>query len=242
MRGITTLWKVGVFVVAAIVAGSVAYVLIARRPTGSDPTGGTLPPILPPSENEPSCKTSRPESGARCVRGDVVRVIDGDTLVVEGNPSIRLVLVSAPELSAPGGPASKDYLANLCLGSSAVVDEDDFQVGDDPYGRVLAVISCGGTNANAAMISSGHAATYYEYCSQSEFGSEAWTGCSSPPPPPPRGNCDPAYPDVCIPSPPPDLDCDETSFRNFRVLPPDPHHFDGDGDGIGCERDYSSDR
>jgi hypothetical protein len=48
-------------------------------------------------------------------------------------------------------------------------------------------------------------------------------------------NCDSAYPTVCIPSPPPDLDCKEISFRNFKVLSPDPHRFDGDKDGIGCE-------
>ena len=49
------------------------------------------------------------------------------------------------------------------------------------------------------------------------------------------GNCDPAYPTVCIPPPPPDLDCGDIAFRNFRVLAPDPHNFDGDGDGVGCE-------
>jgi len=48
--------------------------------------------------------------------------------------------------------------------------------------------------------------------------------------------CDKSYPDVCIPSPPPDLDCKDISHRNFRVLPPDPHRFDHDKDGIGCER------
>ena len=36
------------------------------------------------------------------------------------------------------------------------------------------------------------------------------------------------HPDVCIPSPPPDLNCDGIPYRNFQVLPPDPHHFDGD--------------
>ncbi len=52
-----------------------------------------------------------------------------------------------------------------------------------------------------------------------------------------RGDaCDPAYPDVCIPPPPPDLDCADIPFRRFTVLPPDPHHFDGGGDGLGCER------
>jgi len=45
----------------------------------------------------------------------------------------------------------------------------------------------------------------------------------------------PAYPTVCIPSPPPDLDCGQISYRNFKVLAPDPHRFDGDNDGIGCE-------
>lgn len=49
------------------------------------------------------------------------------------------------------------------------------------------------------------------------------------------GNCDPAYPDVCIPSPPPDLDCSDIPYRDFKVLAPDPHNFDRDGDGIGCE-------
>jgi micrococcal nuclease len=50
------------------------------------------------------------------------------------------------------------------------------------------------------------------------------------------GGCDPSYPTVCIPPPPPDLDCGDIRQRRFRVLPPDPHHFDGGGDGIGCER------
>lgn len=51
----------------------------------------------------------------------------------------------------------------------------------------------------------------------------------------PRTNCDPSYPTVCIPPPPPDLDCGDISYRRFKVLPPDPHRFDGDKDGIGCE-------
>jgi hypothetical protein len=47
--------------------------------------------------------------------------------------------------------------------------------------------------------------------------------------------CDPSYPDICIPSPPPLLNCRDIPHRNFRVLPPDPHGFDTDQDGIGCE-------
>jgi len=47
--------------------------------------------------------------------------------------------------------------------------------------------------------------------------------------------CDASYPTVCIPLYPPDLDCGEISDRNFKVSPPDPHGFDPDEDGIGCE-------
>lgn len=52
---------------------------------------------------------------------------------------------------------------------------------------------------------------------------------------PTRGNCDPSYPTVCIPSPPPDLDCGEIYERRFQVVGSDPHRFDGDNDGVGCE-------
>lgn len=47
--------------------------------------------------------------------------------------------------------------------------------------------------------------------------------------------CHASYPTVCIPPPPPDLDCKHISYRRFKVLPPDPHNFDSDHDGIGCE-------
>ena len=60
-----------------------------------------------------------------------------------------------------------------------------------------------------------------------------------PPPPPPRGKCAASYPGVCIPPPPPDLNCPDIPYRNFRVrwdVPnPDPHRFDGNRNGIGCE-------
>lgn len=63
--------------------------------------------------------------------------------------------------------------------------------------------------------------------------------------PPANGECDPSYPDVCIP---PvwvygDLDCRDVPYARFRVIGVDPHRLDGpyDGsnpyepDGIGCE-------
>jgi micrococcal nuclease len=67
------------------------------------------------------------------------------------------------------------------------------------------------------------------------------TTVTTPPPPTTTADttastkCDASYPTVCIPPPPPDLNCRDVPYRNFKVLPPDPHGFDGDHDGIGCE-------
>jgi hypothetical protein len=65
------------------------------------------------------------------------------------------------------------------------------------------------------------------------------SGAKPPPPPPSGGKCAASYPTVCIPPPPPDLDCGDISYRDFRVrwdvADPDPHRFDGNGDGVGCE-------
>jgi hypothetical protein len=47
--------------------------------------------------------------------------------------------------------------------------------------------------------------------------------------------CDPSYPTVCIKPPPPDLDCPDIPYTNFKVIGSDPHRFDGDNDGVGCE-------
>ena len=56
------------------------------------------------------------------------------------------------------------------------------------------------------------------------------------PPPAEETVCDSSYPNLCISPPPPDLDCSNDGVpENFQVLPPDPHGFDSDNDGIGCE-------
>ncbi|MCZ7535117.1 MAG: hypothetical protein M5T61_03625 [Acidimicrobiia bacterium] len=33
----------------------------------------------------------------------------------------------------------------------------------------------------------------------------------------------------------PDLDCADVTERRFTVVAPDPHRFDADGNGLGCE-------
>lgn len=58
---------------------------------------------------------------------------------------------------------------------------------------------------------------------------------------PQEQECDPSYPDVCIPPDADDYDCEGGSGDGpnyiegpLQVLPPDPHDLDPDGDGLGC--------
>jgi hypothetical protein len=50
-----------------------------------------------------------------------------------------------------------------------------------------------------------------------------------------QSNCDSSYPDFCIPSPPPNLNCPNIPQKRFTVSGSDPHGFDRDNDAIGCE-------
>lgn len=192
-----------------------------------------------------------------CFTAIVTRIVDGDTLdvtTVDNNNTIRirLALTNTPEIGQPLYSEATRFTATLCsVDSTAVIDEDDGQT-QGSYGRMISKVYCQDKILNAELLNAGLATIDTRFCNESEFANEGWAqqyGCKqttqqtqppsvapSPPSTPPQGkNCDPSYPDVCIPPPPPDLDCDEIPYRNFRVLPPDPHHFDRDKDGIGCE-------
>ena len=121
------------------------------------------------------------------------------------------------------------------------------------FGRLLAYVEFAGQDFNATLVELGFARVYTEGTASREpyylelesaarsEGEGLWGECEGTPAAPlpatpaiPR-SCDPSYPTVCISPPPPDLDCREIPHRNFTVLPPDPHRFDGDKDGVGCE-------
>ena len=49
------------------------------------------------------------------------------------------------------------------------------------------------------------------------------------------GKCDSSYPDICISANSAKLSCFDIPYKNFKVLSPDRHKFDSDGDSMGCE-------
>ena len=160
------------------------------------------------------------------------------------------------------GPEASARTARLLPPGTAVrLVTDPGQDTRDRYARLLAYVYRGdrATSVNLALVATGYARAYvydrsrpFRYAAaylRAESRARAarrglWgppcNGRTSAPAPsraadPARPGCDPSYPDVCIPPPPPDLDCRDVPFHDFRVLPPDPHHFDGGGDGVGCE-------
>jgi micrococcal nuclease len=182
---------------------------------------------------------------AGCFTDYVTRIVDGDTIHT-ATLKIRLSLTNTPETYQEGFNEATEFTEKLCpVGSEILVDQDDLQKVDQ-YGRVLAKVFCGDKVLNSELLYNGHANILTQYCSTSEFSGEAWAkryGCAYEEPPKTttpstqtqQPSCDPSYPDFCIPPPPPDLDCKDIPQKRFTVLSPDPHRFDGDKDGIGCE-------
>ena len=134
----------------------------------------TEKPITSMEETTSSCS-----GNARCISGTVTRVIDGDTLEVNGQ-SIRFALSSAPEMDTDKGVLTKDFVEKICsTGSQALVDEDDKQT-QGSYGRILGIVYCNGINLNEAILESEYGWISMNFCSKSEFASEDWAkkyGC-----------------------------------------------------------------
>ena len=185
--------------------------------------------------------------------GRVTKVIDGDNIEVEIegiNYRVRYIGMDTPEDEYEVSRYNSDQV----LGKEVVMVKDVSET--DQNDRLLRYVLVGESFVNYELVSAGFAnAVAYPpnvACEQTfrEAEQEAidecrgfWCPTATPLPtlraaiPSLDSVCDPSYPDpgVCIPSYPPDLDCRDIGHRGFTVLPPDPHGFDDDNDGLGCE-------
>ncbi|WP_297440547.1 thermonuclease family protein [Nitrosopumilus sp.] len=202
-----------------------------------------------PVVNKETFDSHRCKGEAKCVSEYIKEIVDGDTIHTT-NYKIRLSLVDTPEKGESGFADAAVFTARMCPeGTFATIDQDDIQL-EDQYGRMLANVFCGGKSLNSALLYKGHAEISTRYCDISEFSDYPWAqnfGCreklaeSTVPVESSQSiikqisDCDSSYPDFCIPSSPPDLDCGDITQKRFTVLQPDPHRFDSDKDGIGCE-------
>ena len=115
-----------------------------------------------------------------CLTEKIVKIIDGDTIHLEGGYKIRLSLTNTPERHELGFSEAGQFTANVCpVGTRAMVDQDDEQP-YDVYDRILGKVVCGNKVLNSELLYAGHANILSRYCSTSEFSDEKWAqgfGC-----------------------------------------------------------------
>lgn len=97
--------------------------------------------------------------------GKVVGIMDGDTINVlhdRQEVKIRLHGIDTPEEKQAYGNAAKKVMAKLTAGKIVDVEQMD----TDRYHRTVAIITVAGVNVNQALVQSGYAWVYPQYCKQ----------------------------------------------------------------------------
>jgi micrococcal nuclease len=213
------------------------------------------PPEGPGTGWSPSWTPTSQGAGNERIDAAVTRVVDGDTVEVRFRGrtiDVRLIGIDTPETVDPTQPvgcygkAASNFTTARLLGERVGLEFDVEHT--DRYGRTLAYVWTGGRLFNEVLVRQGFASvstyppnvTYVDrflvaqrVAREQERG--LWGGCQVAEDAVGGRTCDSSYPDVCIPPPPPDLDCGDIALRMFRVTGLDPHNFDGDHNGFGCE-------
>lgn len=113
--------------------------------------------------NDTDCKV---EASGLCTK-----VIDGDTIVVDGVGKVRFVGVNTPERGVDGYKVSKNFVSKFCKNKVVGLDIDDSK-STDKYGRTLAVVIVDGKNLNEMLLQEGLAEIMY--IPPSEFSPYEW--------------------------------------------------------------------
>lgn len=98
------------------------------------------------------------------LRGQVIGVVDGDTLdvlSVENSKSVRIRLngINTPERTEPFYQKAKASLSELAYGQTAHVET----VGKDTHGRTVGVVYVGNLNVNLVQVERGYAMVCKNY-------------------------------------------------------------------------------
>jgi micrococcal nuclease len=92
----------------------------------------------------------------------VLRVVDGDTVMLAGGQKVRLLGIDAPETKHPdrpvekGGVEAKNYLKKRVEGKKCVLEYTTYDQ-FDVYDRLLALIYADGGLVNAELVKKGYA-------------------------------------------------------------------------------------
>lgn len=106
-----------------------------------------------------ACSSSSTEQKASQV--DVIRVIDGDTVVIAGDERVRLIGIDTPEIGQCGFDEAKQALEKL-LASGTATFYSGTTSDKDKYDRLLRYIEVEGIDVGLNLISNGFAIARYD--------------------------------------------------------------------------------
>lgn len=99
--------------------------------------------------------------GSCTYKDKCVKVLDGDTLIMQDRTKVRLTGIDAPERNQEGGQEAKQYLSSLVLNKTITL----IKVDKDKYGRQVCKVYCNGSYINELMVISGRAWAYKRFSS-----------------------------------------------------------------------------
>ena len=106
-----------------------------------------------------ACSSGSAEQQASQV--DVIRVIDGDTIVISGDERVRLIGIDTPENGQCGFDEAKQALEKLLASGSATFYSGTTS-DKDKYDRLLRYIEVEGIDIGLNLISNGFAIARYD--------------------------------------------------------------------------------
>ena len=106
-----------------------------------------------------ACSSGSAEQQASQV--DVIRVIDGDTIVISGDERVRLIGIDTPENGQCGFDEAKQALEKLLASGSATFYSGTTS-DKDQYDRLLRYIEVEGIDVGLNLISNGFAVARYD--------------------------------------------------------------------------------
>ncbi|MDO8504574.1 MAG: thermonuclease family protein [Candidatus Liptonbacteria bacterium] len=109
------------------------------------------------TEAGPGAQISEPATSTALV----TKVIDGDTVVIEGGKSVRLLGLDADELGEVCFDVAKERLKELVLGKNVILESE--ARGEDVYGRLLRYMFLDGLNVDLELVGGGLAVARASY-------------------------------------------------------------------------------
>ena len=106
-----------------------------------------------------ACSSNSDEQQAS--QADVIRVIDGDTVVISGDERVRLIGIDTPENGQCGFDEAKQALEKLLASGSATFYSGTTS-DKDKYARLLRYIEVEGIDVGLNLISNGFAIARYD--------------------------------------------------------------------------------